>query len=119
MNIRPELHLHNRSNGTQEKPCASYTLGPKEKDCFYQYLKSIKCPDGYAANLSRCMTSKNARLAGLQSHGCHVLLQCLFPIGLHGYANKEISTTLFELGSFFEDICSKDFEMESCERIGK
>ncbi|XXG43354.1 hypothetical protein AAC387_Pa01g3407 [Persea americana] len=108
---------HKRSNGTQEKPRASYTLGPKEKDGFYQYLKSIKYPDDYAANLSGCVTSKNGRLAGLKSHDCHVLLQRLFPIGMRGYVNKEICTTLFELGSFFEGICSKTLKWSHVEEL--
>ena len=73
MNIRLELHLRSRSNGRgYEKPPASYTLAPKERDGFYEYLKSIKYPDGYAANLSRCVTSKNRKLVGMKSHNCHV-----------------------------------------------
>ena len=53
MGIRPELHLVERGDGSNLKPHASYTLEPKHRDDFYQFLKSIKCPDGYAANLSR------------------------------------------------------------------
>ena len=117
MNIRLELPLRNRRNGTQGKSRVSYTLGLKEKDGFYQYLKSIKHPDGYAANLSRCVASKNGRLSGLKSHVYHVLLQCLFPIGMRGYMNKEICTTLFELGSFFEGICSKTLKWSHVEEL--
>ncbi|XXG47864.1 hypothetical protein AAC387_Pa02g2432 [Persea americana] len=115
MKIRPELHLRNRSNVKQEKPRASYTIGSKEKDSFCQYLKSIKDPDGDAVNLSRCVTSKNGILVGLKSHDCHVILQRLFPIGMRGYVNKEICTTLFEPDSFFEDICSKTLKWSHVE----
>ena len=63
------------------------------------------------------MTSKNGRLAGLKSHDCHVLLQRLFPIGMCGYMNKEICTTLFELGCFFENICSKTLKLSNLEEL--
>ncbi|XXG77568.1 hypothetical protein AAC387_Pa08g1698 [Persea americana] len=120
MNIRPKLHLRSRSNGRgYEKPPASYTLAPKERDGFFEYLKSIKYPNGYAANLSRCVTSKNGKLSGLKSHDCHVLLQRLLPIGMRGHANNEICTTLFELGSFFEDICSKTLRRSHLEVLEK
>ena len=89
------------------KPRASYTLDPKPKDGFFEFLKSIKYPDDYAANLSRCVTSKNGKLSGMKSHDYHVLLQRLLPVGLRGYVDKELSTTLFEFGRFFQDLCSK------------
>ena len=107
MGIRPELHLVERGDGSSLKPHASYTLGPKHRDGFYEFLKSIKYPDGYAKNLSRCVTSKNEKLAGLKSHDCHILIQRILPIGMRGFLNKDICTTLFELGSFFQDLCSK------------
>ncbi|XXG77965.1 hypothetical protein AAC387_Pa08g2009 [Persea americana] len=52
MGIRPELHLVERGDRSSLKPHAFYTLEPKHRDGFYEFLKSIKYPDGYAANLS-------------------------------------------------------------------
>ena len=117
MGIRPELHLVERGDGSSLKPRASYTLEPKHRDGFYEFLKSIKYPDGYAANLSRCVTSKNDKLAGLKSHDCHILIQRILPIGMHGFLNKDICTTLFELGSFFQDLCSKTQRHEDLKRL--
>ena len=75
MNIRRELHLKRHADGSFEKPPASYTLSVKERHGFYEFLKAIKYPDGYATNLSRCMSTKGDKLSGLKSHDCHVLLQ--------------------------------------------
>ncbi|CAN6704652.1 unnamed protein product [Malus baccata var. baccata] len=39
-------------------------------------------PDGYASNIARCVNVDGGKLAGLKSHDCHVVLQCLFPEAL-------------------------------------
>ncbi|XP_028107332.1 uncharacterized protein LOC114306312 [Camellia sinensis] len=105
MGIRQELHLQRKDNGSVVKPWAAYTLDSRQIDGFCEFLKSISYPDSYAANISRCVTSKNGRLSGMKSHDCHVLLQRLLPIGMRGFVNKEICTTLFELGNFFQELC--------------
>ncbi|KAH7846070.1 hypothetical protein Vadar_009431 [Vaccinium darrowii] len=85
--IRPKLHLRIIENGSIVKPRATYTLDPHQVERFYEFLKSIRYPDGYAANISRCVTSKNGRSLGMKSHDCHVLLQRLLPIGMRGFMN--------------------------------
>ncbi|XP_058214912.1 uncharacterized protein LOC131326234 [Rhododendron vialii] len=116
MGIRPELHLQVSQNGTIVKPRAMYTLDSHQVDEFYEFLKSISYPDGYASNISRCVNSKHGRLSGMKSHDCHVLLQRLFPIGMRGFVNKEICTTLFELGNFFQELCSKTIKRSEMEK---
>ncbi|XP_028051487.1 uncharacterized protein LOC114256109 [Camellia sinensis] len=117
MGIRQELHLQRKDNGSVVKPRAAYTLDSRQIDGFCEFLKSISYPDGYAANISRCVTSKNGRLSGMKSHDCHVLLQRLLPIGMRGFVNKEICTTLFELGNFFQELCSKTLRQTDLEKM--
>ncbi|XP_028056155.1 uncharacterized protein LOC114260277 [Camellia sinensis] len=92
MNIRKELWLTTNPDGSYVKPRASFSLTPKEREGFFEFLKSVKYPDGYAANISRSVNAKNGRLTGLKSHDCHVLIQRILPIGMRGYVDKEIST---------------------------
>ncbi|XP_028120164.1 uncharacterized protein LOC114317608 [Camellia sinensis] len=98
MRIRKELHLTWHANSSLEKPPALYTLSPTERQIerqgFADFLKSIKYPDGYAANISNCVTANGGKLVGLKSHNGHVLLQRLLPIGMRGYLPTEIGTTL-------------------------
>ncbi|KAF7129367.1 hypothetical protein RHSIM_Rhsim10G0071900 [Rhododendron simsii] len=54
---RKELHLKRHANGTFEKPPSMYTLSPTEREGFCYFLKSIKYPDGYAANISKCVNT--------------------------------------------------------------
>ncbi|KAF7153609.1 hypothetical protein RHSIM_Rhsim01G0162500 [Rhododendron simsii] len=117
MRIRLALHLKRLADGSFEKPPASYTLSPEERHGFYEFLKSIKYPDGYAANISRCVSTKGDKLTGLKSHDCHVLLQRLLPIGMRGYLPKDICITLTELGNFFQEICSKTLRVEDLEKL--
>ncbi|KAH7845855.1 hypothetical protein Vadar_006705 [Vaccinium darrowii] len=52
----------------------------------------------------------------MKSHDCHVLLQRLLPIGMRGFVSKEICTTLFELGNFFQELCSKTLRQSDTEK---
>ncbi|GFS41570.1 hypothetical protein Acr_00g0075150 [Actinidia rufa] len=80
--IRKELWLTQHPNGSYIKPRASFSLTIEEREAFFEFLKSVKYPDGYAAK--------------------HI---------------KEISTTLFELGSFFQDLCSKTLRRSELENL--
>ena len=48
-----------------------------EKKEFCKILKSIKVPDGYSSNISRCVQLNEKKVNGLKSHDCHVLKQQL------------------------------------------
>uniref|UniRef100_A0A2N9GFL9 Nudix hydrolase domain-containing protein n=1 Tax=Fagus sylvatica TaxID=28930 RepID=A0A2N9GFL9_FAGSY len=117
MNIRQDLHLKECPDGSYVKPQAIFSLTLKERDGFYEFLKSVKYPDGYAANISRSVNTRNSRLSGLKSHNCHVLLQRVLPIGMRGFVDKDISTILFELGSFFQDLCSRSLRRSDLENL--
>lgn len=117
MGIRKELWLTRRPDGTYVKPRAIFSLTPEEREGFFEFLKSVKYPDGYAANISRSVNARNGKLTGLKSHDCHVLIQRILPIGMRGYVDKEISKTLFELGSFFQDLCSRTLRRNELEKL--
>ncbi|GFS41714.1 ribosomal RNA processing Brix domain protein [Actinidia rufa] len=51
--IRKELWLTQHPNGSYIKPRASFSLTIEEREAFFEFLKSVKYPDGYAANISR------------------------------------------------------------------
>ena len=63
------------------------------------------------------MSTKGDKLLGLKSHDCHVLLQHLPPIGMRGYLNKDTCFTLFELGNFFQELCSKTLRVKDVEKL--
>ena len=116
MNIRKELHLQVQGNKLV-KPHACYTLTGDERKEFCKFIKSVKFPDGYAANLSRNISIGDGRISGLKSHDCHVLLQKLLPIAIRPYLNKDLCSTLAELSSFFEKLCAKTLYVNDLEKL--
>ena len=86
-----------------------------KKKGFCAFIKSIKFPDGYAANISRCV--KDGKMLGLKTHDCHVLLQRLIPAGIRGYLHKDVIEALFELGEIFSILCSKTLRIQDIEKI--
>ncbi|TYK13570.1 Ulp1-like peptidase [Cucumis melo var. makuwa] len=91
LKIRKELHIQEIGNKRVE-PHASYTLTAAEKVDFCTFLKSVKFPDGFAFNISRCVNLKEDKIYGLKSHDCHVLLQRLLPIGIRPYLRGVVCT---------------------------
>ena len=55
LNIRKDLHLQRQRNKLV-KPHAAYTLTTSEKLDFCKFLKSVKFPDGFVSNISRCVS---------------------------------------------------------------
>ena len=81
MNFKHTLHLKQYPDGSYDKPWAFSSLSPSENDSFYNFLKLVKYPNGYATNISRSVNTKNGRLFGLKNHDYQVLLQRILLIG--------------------------------------
>ena len=90
MGIRPDLHPIGRENGKVILPPASFTMKKKEKVIFCKMLKNVKVPDGYSANISRCIQVKPPKLYGLKSHDHHILMQQLLSIALRKTLPKAV-----------------------------
>ena len=116
MGIRKELHL--QTNGTSTSmPHAKYTLSKAEKTKFFDWLKCVKFPDGYASNISQCVNTQKGKISGMKSHDCHVLLQRLLPVAIRGYFSTEIRTPLIELCFFFKELCSRTLKLDVLNRM--
>nr|GEY53626.1 hypothetical protein [Tanacetum cinerariifolium]GEY53634.1 hypothetical protein [Tanacetum cinerariifolium] len=76
---RHELELVMEANGNTLKPKALYTLNKEQKKVVLQWVKTLKFPDGYASNLSRCVDLQRCKMWGMKSHDCHVFMERLLP----------------------------------------
>jgi hypothetical protein len=90
-----------------EMPKARYSLAKTQKDAFCKFLEELKFPDGYASNISRCVSADGSKVQGLKTHDCHILLQRILAAGLRGLVDKDIYEAVAELGIFFKKLCSK------------
>lgn len=67
--IREELHpKRNPRNNNLSLPKACYEMTREEKDTFLETLKSIKPPDEYSCNISRCVQLKERKILVVYLH---------------------------------------------------
>jgi hypothetical protein len=80
----------------------------KEKcKSFCEFLSEVKFPDGFASNISRCVSADGNKLQGLKTHDCHILLQRNLSAAMRRFLDKDIYEAIKELGKFFRELCSK------------
>jgi hypothetical protein len=89
----------------------------EEKIAFCAFIRAITFPDGYAANLAKCVSPDGCKLQGLKTHDCHILLQRILPAGLRGMMKPEIYEAVADLGNFFRELCCKTLKRDVLERL--
>jgi hypothetical protein len=73
-------------------------------------LCSIKFPDGFASNISRCLNAGGTKVQGLKTHDCHILLQRILQVAMRGFLDKDIYEAIAEFGTFFRQLCSRTLD---------
>ena len=87
MNIRKDLTPMEVGRHTYLPP-ACYTMSRKENISFCLWLNSVKVPQGYSSNIKSLVSMQDFKLVGLKSHDCHVLIQQLLSVAIHGSLPK-------------------------------
>ena len=116
MRIRKQLHPIKMGNKFI-LPTACYLLTVDEKKEFCKILKSIKVPDGYSSNISRCVQLNESKIYGLKLHDCHVLMQQLLPLAIRGVLHKNVCGAIIGLCNFFKQLCSKVLTTYQLQKI--
>ncbi|XP_003518081.1 uncharacterized protein [Glycine max] len=106
MGIREQLHPQSQGQQTYLPP-ACYTMSTKEKKQFCHCLKNVKVPQGYSSNIKSLVSVNDLKLVGLKSHDCHVLMQQLLPVAVHGILPEKVRVAVSRLCFFFNAICRK------------
>ncbi|KAK8559251.1 hypothetical protein V6N12_042532 [Hibiscus sabdariffa] len=115
--IRHALHPQLLPNGKYFMPPSIFSMSKKEKEIFCTVLKDIKVPDGYASNISRCVSVKDRRLYNLKSHDYHILMQDLLPVALRSCMKNEVTSCMIELSNIMKSICGKVLVVEELEQL--
>ncbi|CAN6542656.1 unnamed protein product [Malus baccata var. baccata] len=79
MGIRSSLWMK-KVGDTLKKCHPFFTVKPNGKKEFFNFISSVKFPDGYASNISRCVNVSGCKFSNMKSHDCHVILQRLLPV---------------------------------------
>lgn len=118
LNIRSQLHpkVH-PSNGKIYLPRACYQMTSNEKETFLEVLKTIKAPDEYLSNISRCVQVKQRKIFGLKSYDCHILMQEFLPIAMKGCLPDKVSLAIADLCHFFKELCGKVLSERNLEHL--
>jgi len=118
MGIRKELHAK-LVDDKYHMPSACFNLSLKQKEIFCKALHSLKLPDGYSSNISRCVKLKERSIKGMKSHDCHMLMQQLLPLALCKSTNPNVASVLIDLCKYFNVICSKTINVSHMEQLEK
>ena len=79
--IRSDLHV--KEDGDKlYLPAAPHTLSKVEKQQLCKRLFNLKMSDGYASNISKCISLNECMIVGLKSHDYHVLMQHLLLVAI-------------------------------------
>jgi hypothetical protein len=117
MNIRSDLHPEKKANDKYYLPPALYNMSKEEKKQFCKVLHDIKVPDGYSSNISRCVNVAQAKITGLKSHDCHILMQQLLPVASRGLLPDGVTSVLFDLCGYFRELNAKVLYIDGLEKL--
>ncbi|KAK8986192.1 hypothetical protein V6N11_082467 [Hibiscus sabdariffa] len=115
--IQHALHPQVLPTGKSFLTPAIFTMSKKEKEVFCNVLKDIKVLDGYASNISRCVSVKDRRLYSLKSHDYHILMQDLLLVALRSCMSSEVTSCIIELSNIMKSICGKVLMVEELEKL--
>jgi hypothetical protein len=87
---RPLLEVKTNAKGNLTRPRASYCLKSAERKEILKWLKKLKFPDRYAANIKRAVNIGTGKLNGLKSHDYHIIMERLLPVMLRGYFDIDL-----------------------------
>jgi hypothetical protein len=99
------------------KPRASFVLEKNAQQLVYQWLKSLRFPDGHALDILRLVNLEEYKLYGMKSHDCHVFMQTLILLAYHDLLPKGIWDALTKISHFFRDICSNKLHTNHIEQL--
>ncbi|VVA21078.1 PREDICTED: LOC107484759 isoform [Prunus dulcis] len=116
LNIKPKLHPVRKGSKTYLPP-AAFNLSNAEKTTICEVLASIKVPDGFSSNITRCVRVKERNVIGLKSHDCHVMLHEFLPIAIRCVLNNKLCMVMIELCSFFRHLCQKNLSSAAFSQL--
>jgi hypothetical protein len=114
---RSDYHMRKKPNGSWEKRRAPFCLSREQKIAVLRWLKALKFPDMYAANIRRGVNLSDLRINGMKSHDYHIFMERLLPIALRGFIDNTIWLALAELSFFFRQLCSTEINIEKMEEL--
>jgi hypothetical protein len=90
-----------------------------ERKGVLRWLKTLKFPDHYVANIKQAVNVGTGKLNGLKSHGYHIFIERLMPVMFCGYFKPDLWKMFAELSYFYRQICAKEVSNAMMQRLEK
>jgi hypothetical protein len=115
----PLLEVKTNAKGNLTRPRSPYCLKPTERKEVLKWLKKLKFPDRYAANIKRAVNVGTGKLNGLKSHDYHIIMERLLSVMLRGYFDTDLWKMFIELSYFYRQLCAKQVSKTMMQKFEK
>ena len=82
LNVKRELHPVPEGNGKYTLPAASFNLALKERRVMCTFLRGVKVPTRFSANMKKLVSMKDLSITHCKAHDCHVILTVFLSIAI-------------------------------------
>lgn len=115
LGLKKSLHLET-CRDSFKMPMGCYHFTKDEKQKVLHFLESLKFPDGFSSNISRCIKDGEFQLSRMKSHDFYVFIQRLLPLSIRGCLTKEVRVVLYELSEFIQRLCGRTMYLDVLEK---
>lgn len=107
LNVKPELHPIPQGNGKYLLPAASFNLIPDERRAICNFLRGVKVPTRFSANVKKLVSMKDLSITRFKAHDCHVMLTLFLPIAIRAIEPEFLKMAITRMCYFFSKISQK------------
>ena len=105
--MMPQLHLVPEANGKYTLPMACFNLTPDKKRAICTFLRGIKVPTGFSANMKKLVSMKDLSITHCKAHDCHVMLIVFLLIAIRAIKPEFLKMAITRMCYFFLKISQK------------
>ena len=88
-------------------PAACFNLTPDEKRAICTFLRRIKVPTGFSANVKKLVSMKDLSITHYKAHDCHVMLIVFLSIAIKAIKSEFLKMAITCMCYFFSKISQK------------
>jgi hypothetical protein len=102
--MMPQLHPVPEANGKYTLPTACFNLTPDEKRAICTFLRGIKVPTRFSANVKKLVSMKDLSITHYKAYDWHVMLTVLQPITIRAIKPEFLKMAITRMCYFFSKI---------------
>ena len=104
LNVMPQFHPVPEANGKYTLLAACFNLTPDEKRAICTFLRGIKVPTGFSANVKKLVSMKDLSITHCKAHDCHMMLTVFLPIAIRAIKPEFLKMAITRTCYFFSKI---------------